>query len=296
MFAARKGSPGAGLTALTTAAVLWGTGGPLGDLLARTAGLPAFAVAGYRLLIGGAAILLVLAVRRRRLPRDARQWRRVVVIALLAALFQGSYFVAITLTSVSLATLITIGATPAIVLGVEILTGRCTDSGRALGVLAVALAGLALLVGVPPLDITGLPLGAAAAVLSAAGFAATTLLGARPVPGLDNAAMTGAAFTVGGALLAPVAAVTGGLTFHPTAAAVGLLAALGIAPTATAYLLYFAALRTTTATTAAMLSLLEPLTAAVIAVTVLHEHLTAVEAAGAALLAVAVLLAARRGS
>ena len=74
------------------------------------------------------------------------------------------------------------------------------------------------------------------AVLAAAGFAAITLTGARPVPGLDDLAVTGFGFTIGGLVLMPLAEVTGGI---------GLQAwprlpsrcwpALGTGPTAVAY-------------------------------------------------------------
>jgi hypothetical protein len=70
------------------------------------------------------------------------------VIGLLAAIFQSCYFAAVSLTSVPLATLITIGAAPVIVLGAERATGR--PAGR-LAVLTTGLAvtGLGLLVGLP---------------------------------------------------------------------------------------------------------------------------------------------------
>ena len=53
------------------------------------------------------------------------------------------------------------------------------------------------------------------AVLAAAGFAAVTLIGARPVPGLDELTVTGFGFTLGGLVLMPAAAALGGLAFRP---------------------------------------------------------------------------------
>ncbi len=103
------------------------------------------------------------------------------------------------------------------------------------------------------------------AVLAAAGFATLTLISARPVAGLDDLTATGFGFTLGGLILLPVAAVSGGLGFTPSPAALGLLAALGTGPTAVAYTLYFRGLRTAPAGTAALLSLLEPLTGTVLA-------------------------------
>jgi DME family drug/metabolite transporter len=131
------------------------------------------------------------------------------------------------------------------------------------------------------------------AVLAAAGFAAVTLTGARPVPGLDDATMTGFGFTVGGLALMPLAAVLGGIGFRPGPAAIGLLLALGTGPTAVAYTLYFRGLRTAAASTAALLTLLEPLTGAILATFILGERLSATGMAGAAILAIAVILTVR---
>ena len=98
------------------------------------------------------------------------------------------------------------------------------------------------------------------AVLAAAGFATLTLVSARPVTGLDDLTAAGFGFTLGGLVLLPLAAATGRVGFTPNPVTLGLLAALGTGPTAVAYTLYFRGLRTAPAGTAALLSLLEPLT------------------------------------
>ena len=160
---------------------------------------------------------------------------------LLAAAFQGCYFTAVSLTSVSLATLVTIGGSPVIVQVAERFRGR--GRGTA-GATLLALCGLGLLVGLP----SGGPGYAAVlasagfALLAAAGFATLTLIGASPVPGLDDLTVTGFGFTFGGLVLLPFAAVSG-LAFRPGPAAIGLLIALGTGPTAAAYTLYFRGLR-----------------------------------------------------
>src|SRR5579864_5147585 len=153
--------PGTGLTYLVTSGLLWGTGGLTGSLLSRVAGLSAMAVAASRLTAGGLLIVAFLAVtggrgpgrlriagRRpaRRWPAGQAAWTRIAVIGALAALFQSCYFTAVALTSVALATLVTIGTAPVIVLGVYRVTGR--PVGRRAPVAAcLALAGLGLLVG-----------------------------------------------------------------------------------------------------------------------------------------------------
>ncbi|KAA2257917.1 EamA family transporter [Solihabitans fulvus] len=285
----------AGLVCLALSGLLWGTGGLTGSLLGRAAGLPPLAVATYRLAVGGALIIAFLVVTGRRWPRGRAAWTRVAAVGGLAALYQASYFAAVSLTSVSLATLVTIGACPVAVVAAERLTGRRRVDRRTVGTVCLALAGLGLLVGLPTGGFSGWSvLGSAClAVLSAAGFAALTLLGGTAVPGLDELTTTGLGFAAGGLLLTPLAVVAGGLGFAPTATSIGLLVALGLVPTAVAYTLYFRGLRTVDASTAAVLALLEPLTGTLLAALLLGDRLGWPGLVGAALLAAAVLRSAR---
>ena len=285
--------PGTGLPYLVTSGLLWGTGGVTGSLLGRVAGLSAMAVAACRLTAGGVLIVIFLTVTGRRWPAGQAAWTRIAVIGVLAALFQSCYFTAVALTSVALATLITIGTAPVIVLGVYRVTGR--RAGRLAPVAAcLALTGLGLLVGLPSGYSEAAVLASSGmAVLAAAGFAAVTLIGARPVPGLDDLTVTGFGFTLGGLILLPLAAALGGLSFRPGIEAAGLLIALGTGPTAVAYTLFFRGLRQAAASTAALLALLEPLTGAILAALILGQRLTATGIAGAVTLMAAVVLTVR---
>ena len=287
--------PGSGLPFLVASGLLWGTGGLTGSLLGRVAGLPPLSVAAYRLITGGLLIVVFLAVTGRRPPAGRAAWRRIAAIAALAALYQGCYFTAVALTSVALATLVTIGTAPVIVLGVSRVSGR--DTGRLAPLAAgLALAGLGLLVGLPSgFSGTAAAASTVLAVLAAGGFATVTLIGARPVPGLDDLTVTGYGFTLGGLLLMPAAQALGGLAFRPGPQALGLLAVLAVGPTAAAYVLYFRGLRTAAASTGALLALLEPLTGAVLAALVLGQRLSAAGIAGAALLTAAVAVTVRCG-
>ena len=298
--AARRGS---GVALLVLAGIAWGTGGLLGSLLGRETGLSPLAVAAYRLGLGGLLVLvavgaLTLFHGRRPLLGGAGHrhaaLRRVGLLAVLAAAFQACYFTAVSLTAVGLATLVTIGTAPVVVTAVESVRGRARRG--ALPVVVLALLGLGLLVG-PPTgapDPLGALAGTAVAVLAGASFAAMTLVGAAAVPGLDAMCATGASFVAGGLLLAVPAAVVGGPAVPTTLAGVGLLALFAVVPTALAYTAYFRGLAAgTSPATGAVLALLEPLTAAVLAAVVLGERLGTVGTVGALLLAVAVVLAAR---
>lgn len=281
---------------LVLSGLLWGTGGLIGVLFGQAAGLSALSVAAYRLLAGGVIIIALLALTGRRRPAGRAAWTRIAVNGLLSALFQGCYFAAIGLTSVGLATLVTIGAAPVIVAAAEHARGR-----RALGragtvTMAIALAGLCLLIGRPGggFSEAAVLAGAGMALLSAAGFAAVTLIQTSPLPGLDELTLNGFGFLLGGLTLLPLAAALGGsLGFRPDLASAGLLAALGAGPTAAAYTLYFRGLRSASASTAALLTLIEPLTAAVLGAIVLGERLSAAGIVGAVMLLAAVIRTAR---
>ena len=287
---------GTGLPYLIGSGLLWGTGGLTGSLLGRVAGLPAMSVAACRLTAGGVLVVAFLILTGRPWPAGRAAWTRIAVIGVLAALYQSCYFAAVSLTSVALATLVTIGTAPVLVLGVYRVTGR--RAGRLAPVAAgLALAGLGLLVGLPSGYSEAAVLASAGlAVIAAAGFAAITLAGARPVPGLDDLTVTGFGFALGGLILVPLCAAFGGLSFRPGLEAAGLLIALGTGPTAVAYTLYFRGLRTAAASTGALLALLEPLTGAILAAFILGQRLSATGIAGAAMLVAAVLVTVRDAS
>jgi DME family drug/metabolite transporter len=171
--------------------------------------------------------------------------------------------------------------------------------------MGLALAGLTLLAGGPgggpgahggSAELAGCGL----ALLSGAGFAAVTVIGSSPVPGLTDLTVNGYGFTLGGVILTPLAVLGGGLGpragLSPAelAAAAGLLLGLTVGPTAVAYTLYYRGLRTEPAGTAALLTLLEPLTAAVLGTAFLGDRLGVTGIAGALILGVALIRAAVR--
>ena len=303
-----------------SAGLLWGTGGLAGSLLGQVAALPPLAVATYRLAGGGLTVLAVLAVTG-RLPRLRRAgWLRVLSVGVLTATYQACYFAAVAMTSLAVATVIAIGAAPVLVLTAEAVGERRRPGSASLVAIGLALLGLALLLGTSghPLTRAGggsLALGVLLALGAAAGFGALALIGRRPVPGLDGPATIGVGFTAGGALLAVAALVAGALTggpgfgghgfgghgfggleFVPTAASIGLLVYLGWVPTALAYGLFFVGLRGVSASSAAVVAVLEPVTATVLGVLVLGQRLGLGGMIGAGLLCAAAVVAGVGGS
>lgn len=290
---------------VSLAALLWGTGGLAGALLGQVAALPPLAVATYRLGGGGLTLLAVLAATG-RLRRPSRAGLvRVLLVGGLVAAYQTCYFASVALTSLAVATVVAIGAAPVLVVTVEAVLDRRRPGVASLVAIGLALLGLALLVGSPrggsAAGITAggggsLVLGVLLALGAAAGFGALALLGRRPVADLDGPTTIGFGFTAGGLLLAAASSLAGGLGFVPTFGSVGLLLYLGWVPTALAYGLFFVGLRGVSATSAAVVAVLEPLTATVLGVLVLGQRLGVGGIVGAGLLCAAAVLAGLRGS
>ncbi len=315
---------GPGPSLVVFAAVCWGTGGLAGSLLGSVSGLSPLAVGGYRLLVAAVVLLGWAAVRHRAaLVATLRALRahrgdavRVLGVGVGLALFQLCYFVAVRALGVSVATLLTLGLAPVLVTcSAGLLLGE-RGGPRLRAAVPLALVGLVLLVGVvggtvdgaggagPGADAAGTveatvdgPLGGTAAYLvgvlaactSAAGYAGVTLLGRSLSARVEPAHVTTLGFAVAALVATPVA-VASGAAFAPTPSALALVLYLGVVPTALAYTLFFAGLRRTSSGAASVLTLVEPLTATLLAVLLLHERLTAVQQGGALLLVAAVVV------
>ena len=273
------------------AAVCWGTGGVLGSLLVRREHLGVLSVASMRMLAGGLLLLAGLGLVGRlhtvRLSRAALV--RIALTAFLTAVFEVSFFTAVVTVSVSTATLVTIGASPVLVALWTTVVRRHRPERTVVTALVIALLGLVLLLGVAAPAGTAAGLGVVLAVLAAGAFGAVTIINERQVPGLDAAILTGYSFLLGGCMVLPFALAFGWHLPH-TAVNWGLVVVMGLVPTAGAYVAFLTGLRTVPATTAVLLSLLEPLTAAVLAAFVLGERLGPLGILGGALLALAVVL------
>lgn len=303
-----SGAPvGRSLFCLAVAGIAWGTAGAAGSLVYRISDLGPIALSFWRCAGGLVLLLGTLAVRSPRtrartrtrtgvvmssVEPGRRRLLRIVGTGVCFTLFQTSYFVAVQSTGLAVATVVTLGAGPVIIaLGARAALGERLGGGGAVAVTG-ALAGLAVLVlGGDAADVR--PAGIASAVLSGAGYAAMTLLTrwlGRAGGGTDSLSTTTWAFAVGALALLPLAAGEG-LLPHTVAPAevVWLLVYVAAVPTALAYALYFAGAAVVRAATVSVIMLLEPVSAAVIAVALLGERLTAATVVGTLLLLAAVV-------
>ncbi|MDN3296497.1 EamA family transporter [Streptomyces ficellus] len=290
-------SVGRSLFYLIVAGVAWGTAGAAASVVFAISDLGPLALSFWRCAGGLALLLAALAVRRGRgapaRPAEPRGRRvlRVLGTGIGLTVFQSAYFAAVEATGLAVGTVVTLGAGPVLIaLGARLTMGERLGAG---GVTAVAgaLAGLAVLVLGGEAG-TVRPAGVGLALLSAAAYAAITLstrwLG-RDGGGADPLTTSTWAFAVGAVGLLPMAAAEGLVPqTADLATVVGLLAYVAAVPTALAYALYFAGAAVVRAATVSVIMLLEPVSAALIAVTVLDERLTTATVAGTLLLLTAV--------
>lgn len=283
-----------GIWLVCFASILWGTVGIATQAVYHQSNLTALSVGFWRLAFAWPVVALLgrVLIRGPAQPLSRPQLLKMLVIGAMLALYQVCYFSAISQVGVAIATLITLCSAPAIVALLSVWWQGELLTHRTLTALACALAGTVFLVGTPqPLGAQGrLLLGAALALGSATGYAVVTLLGKGLAEQVHPLRSAGISFAAGALCLLPFAAVAG-LTSTQPLPVWALLGYIGVVPTALAYLCFFLAMRYIPAATASILSLLEPLTATLLAWWLFDERLGPGGALGALLLlgAIAIL-------
>ncbi|MFI6939044.1 DMT family transporter [Streptomyces sp. NPDC050418] len=294
-------SVGRGLLYLIVAGVAWGTAGAAALLVFQAGDLRPIALSFWR-CAGGLVLLLVAGLLRRggrakakaeAGPRPkVRPWR-MVALGVALAVFQTAYFAAVSATGLAVGTVVTLGAGPVLIaLGARQLLGERLGFGGGMAVVG-ALTGLVVLVFGEGGGGSGevRPVGVLLAVFSAAGYAVMTLLTrwwGRDGSGSDPHTTTVWTFAVAAVCLLPLAAFEG--LFPQTdqlLRMLGLMLYVAAVPTALAYALYFAGAAAVRSATVSVIMLLEPVSAAILAVLAFGEHLTLATVVGTLLMLLA---------
>ncbi len=277
--------------------VIWGTIGIAAKVVFETTTLDPISLNWLRTLVASATCLAIAGpTLRAGIRRSSRRdLGLMVLLGVIIIVYQWCYLAAVDRIGVTTATLISLCVPPALVALVSALF--LGESLSRLGVLALtgALLGTAMLVGSPPVVAEGgvMLAGVLFALGCAAGVAAHAL-GSRRIAGRHDALLPLAiAFPAGAVAFAPVA-IGHGFSLDQPLIGWLLVVYLGVAPSALAYVMYQRGLRHLPASTASILTLVEPLTAAVLAWALFAEALTPVGIAGGALLLVSILLLTRR--
>jgi DME family drug/metabolite transporter len=285
-----------GLFQISLAGVLWGTGGLGVQLVRRREAMSVLTISAWRMLLAavvlGAAVVLLRRTRAVAVLTRARPVRAAVVGTGTAS-YQALYFGAVVATGVTVATVVSLGLAPVLLTVAESIRHRRRPTRARLLVLAAALSGLVLVTAASGSGETGPhpALGVLLAAGSGTAYAVATELG-RPLAQLAGPlALTTTTTTVGAVVLAPfglLASAGDGRLVTTDSAVVLVLVYLGVVTMALAYGLLYAGLRTTTGSAAVVATLLEPVTAAVVAALVLDERLSALGVVGTLLILAAV--------
>lgn len=291
------GSVWRGLALVSLAGIIWGTIGPGAQVLDDRSGLGSLTVTAYRAIAAVAVLALVVGLTGRlgAVRRAAQgEWRRVVAVGVLTAAFQALFFVAVVLAGVSVVTVVCLGFAPVLLLALDSVRDRCLPrGGRAVSVV-VAVVGLLLVTfaGGAGENAPRPALGVVLALASGAAYALSADVAAPLSQDLDTLTITAATVGVAAAVLVPlglvVTAVRGDPFTTSDAASWGLIAYLGVFTLAIAYALLFTGLRTTPSGAAVVATLLEPVTAVLLAVVLLGEHLTPAGVVGSLLIVLAI--------
>lgn len=280
----------AGLLAVSGGALLWGTTGVAVRIIHDRSGLSAVSIGWYRVTIAAVVVALVFRGRGVRPVVEALRRHPIALVVSGAGFgaYQALYFIGVQDVGVSVSTLVSLGVAPVALTAGAAIGRRRLPGLSGLAVLACAVGGLAL-VSLRPGSGVGAPhplIGVLASVASGLGYAAITVL-SRRMSTLDPLLLTGVTSTVAAMVLLPFAIVAG-LSLPQDGIASGWLVYIGVVPTVAAYWLFYRGLRSTTSEVAGVLTLLEPLTAAVLAAIVVHESLSSWAVVGGLLMLVAV--------
>jgi drug/metabolite transporter, DME family len=266
---------------ILAAGVLWGTTGTAQAL--APSGAQPLTVGALRLAIGGLTLLGLALGRRAFVGGGKWPLRSTIAAAVLTALYQLTFFAAVARTGVAVGTIVGIGSAPVVggilgrLLHGEVLTRRWLVAT----ILAVAGCTLLALSGGGTVRID--PLGIVLALGAGASYAGYTLAVKNLLPGRSPDAVMAVVFCLGALLLSPFL-FSGELSWllQPRGLAVALH--LGVFATALSYWFFARGLSTVPVSTAVTLSLAEPLTAALLGVTLLNEQLTLIALGGIVLI------------
>jgi drug/metabolite transporter, DME family len=279
----RSSRPVAGPLLVVVAAVIWGTTGTATHL---APGVPAFVFGAVTFGLGGLVMAGATLGPTRRALADRRIRGRVLLAAAALAVYAVVFYLALAEAGVAVGTTVAIGSSPAFAGVLEWASDRRRVTGRWVTATVISVAGMALLTlarggGSGSAPATALIVGVLAALAAGFTYAMYTWLvaGALGTPTDLLAAERPEARGVAGAVF-----VLAALPLVVLAVAFGwpdlvvpkhwpVFLYLALVPTAIGHTLYAVGLRTVSSSLATLLSLLEPVVAAVLAVLVVGESI-----------------------
>ncbi|MEY3990668.1 MAG: hypothetical protein RI985_1749 [Chloroflexota bacterium] len=274
-----------GMIAVSTAAVLWGSIGVVVALLFGQIPVDALMLGALRLLI----VVPFVWVWHRiasgcwQIIATPTQHGAMIVGGLAFAIYQVAYFFAIPLIGVAMAVMLNICSAPMFTaLIARIWLGERLQRIQ-MGAIGLAIVGATLLVANPADIATWSWVGAAYALGAGLCYSIVAVTTRMVAPAFGVATPLAYMFGVAALVLLGIISAIGSAVPSESAVWLGAIY-LALVPTLLSYLLYVRGLQTITATTAATLSLCEPLTSTLLAVAILGEQLRLLAWVGAGLL------------
>lgn len=264
-----------GALCVACAAVLWGTAGTAQTFLDAGELSPLW-VAALRLFFAACLFLPLLTYREGcralSIPKDG-SLRLILACGVAMAAYNLLFFAAMRAAGVAIGTAIVIGSAPVWATAIECMRGGARPApGRLFG-LSIAIAGGVLMATAGREDFS-VSLSALGVCLSAGlAYASFTVMTKELVGSLSPIRATALSFTLAMFLAFAVAFAASPLPVL-TLKGIGVTLYLGLLTTGAAYLLFSSGLRHLKASTGVALSLLEPVTAFLLAVTVAGEAVT----------------------
>jgi DME family drug/metabolite transporter len=200
-------------------------------------------------------------------------------------LSQAAYFAAIRYGGITITTLLTLCLSPLVVVLFSVLLKLETPTKRIVLALIFALMGCLLLVGINPQtsNYENFTLGIVFSLIAAVFYAFMLICGRFLAVDYHPLQVTAIAFCAGTVVLL-VINLMGHIVIVQTTQGWGLVLYLALVPTAFAYWLFQVGLRTTSATTASIVIMLDPVVSGVLAWMLFGETLTATGLIGTVLL------------
>lgn len=291
--------PVSGAGPVVVAAVLWGTTGTATHF---APGVPAFVFGAVTFGLGGVVLAGVAgrATVRALTDRATRSWALLGASALVV--YAVVFYAALADAGVALGTTIAIGTSPVFAGLLERIVDRRPFTARWSLATTVAVGGMVLVTVARSMDTGGasVPLGIVWSLVAGLTYALYSWAVARGVraasrpSGPPGRGVVGAVFGLAAVPLVVLALVVGhddlGVAAHWP-----VFLYLALVPTVLGHSLYAAGLQTVSASVATLLSLLEPVVAAVLAVAVVGERLGLLGWGGVALVVLGLGLLARPG-
>lgn len=297
--------PWSGVLALLLASLLWGTTGTTASFLPPD--VSPLAIGASTMGIGG--LLLFAATSRVSIAvlrdRDARRW--VLIGAIGVFVYPLAFYAGMDLAGVAVGNVVALGSGPVFAALIEwIVERRRLDLRWAVSTASAVLGIVLLSLGAEPshgvVDAAagegGVVAGVLLALLAGLAYALYTYSSGRAIRAgaHPSRGVMGSMFGAGAVLLLPVLILTGAPLLQ-SAATAGIAAYLAVGPMFIAYLLFGIGLRAIRSSTVTTITLLEPVVATVLAVTVVGERLAPLGWVGLALVlaGLTILVSARRG-